>query len=87
MAADSGLFPPLICVGGADKTAVVFQKDTEQIVATLKGHTKKVTGVVYHPKEVSQQGIVMTWLILFSLGHCDYFITRYDHEGLGGGVF
>ena len=41
-------------VGGADKTAVVFQKDTEQIVATLKGHTKKVTGAVYHPREVSQ---------------------------------
>lgn len=40
--------------GGADKNAVVFQKDTEQIVATLKGHTKKVTGTVYHPKEVSE---------------------------------
>ena len=39
-------------VGGADKNAVVFHKESEQIVATLKGHTKKVTSVVYHPKEV-----------------------------------
>ena len=39
-------------VGGADKNAVVFHKESEQIVATLKGHTKKVTSVIYHPKEV-----------------------------------
>lgn len=43
----------LHCTGGADKTAVVFQKGTEQIVAVLKGHSKKVTGVIYHPREVS----------------------------------
>ena len=41
-----------IPAGGADKNAVVFQKDTEQVLAILKGHTKKVTAVVYHPKEV-----------------------------------
>ncbi len=40
--------------GGADKTAVVFHKDSEQIIATLRGHTKKVTGVVYHPREVGR---------------------------------
>ncbi len=44
----------LFALGGADKNAVVFQKDTEQIIATLKGHSKKVTGAVYHPKEVSE---------------------------------
>lgn len=38
--------------GGADKNAVVFEKDSEQVVATLRGHTKKVTVVVYHNKEV-----------------------------------
>ena len=38
--------------GGADKNAVVFHKDSGQIIATLKGHSKKVTGVVYHPREV-----------------------------------
>ncbi len=49
----SGFNDHLKYIGGADKNAVVFQKDTEQIVATLRGHTKKVTGVVYHPREVS----------------------------------
>ena len=38
--------------GGADKTAVVFEHTTEQVVATLRGHTKKVTSVVHHNKEV-----------------------------------
>lgn len=31
-----------ILTGGADKNATVFNKDTEQIVSILKGHTKKV---------------------------------------------
>ena len=58
--------------GGADKNAVVFQKDTEQIIATLKGHTKKVTGTVYHPREVSMGGfppppppVTRFWLVIF----------------------
>lgn len=42
--------PPL---GGADKNVVVFDKNEEQIVATLKGHTKKVTSVIYHPSQVT----------------------------------
>ncbi|XP_074109507.1 pre-mRNA processing factor 19 [Cotesia typhae] len=45
-----------ILTGGADKNATVFNKDTEQVVAILKGHTKKVTKVVYHPEE----DVVMT---------------------------
>ncbi len=38
--------------GGNDKTAVVFNNQTEQIVSILKGHTKKVTQAIYHPDEV-----------------------------------
>jgi len=38
-----------ILTGGSDKTAAVFNKDDEQVVAILKGHTKKVSRVVYHP--------------------------------------
>lgn len=34
-----------ILTGGADKNATVFNKDTEQVVAILKGHTKKVTKI------------------------------------------
>jgi len=40
-----------ILTGGADKNAVVFNKDLEQVVAVLKGHSKKVNRVVYHPTE------------------------------------
>jgi len=37
-----------IVTGGADKNATVFDKEAEQVVAVLKGHTKKVNRVVYH---------------------------------------
>ncbi|CAH1802393.1 unnamed protein product [Owenia fusiformis] len=40
-----------IVTGGNDKNAVVFNKDTEQVIAILKGHTRKVTNVIYHPNE------------------------------------
>lgn len=37
--------------GGADRNIVVFDKEAEKIVCTLKGHTKKVTSVIAHPAE------------------------------------
>lgn len=43
----------LLFSGGNDKNAVVFNKDTEQVMAILKGHSKKVTSVIYHPEDVS----------------------------------
>lgn len=42
----------LLCFpGGADKNVIVFDKSSEQILATLKGHSKKVTSVVFHPSQ------------------------------------
>lgn len=38
-----------IATGGNDKVVTVFNKDSEQIVCQLKGHSKKVTSVIYHP--------------------------------------
>ncbi|XP_077106919.1 pre-mRNA-processing factor 19 [Ranitomeya variabilis] len=37
--------------GGADKSVVVFDASSQQILATLKGHTKKVTNVLFHPSQ------------------------------------
>ncbi|XP_045411584.1 pre-mRNA-processing factor 19-like, partial [Lemur catta] len=40
-----------ILTGGADKNVVVFDKSSQQILDTLKGHTKKVTSVVFHSSQ------------------------------------
>ncbi len=45
----------MLSPGGADKNVVVFDRREEQIVATLKGHTKKVTSVIYHPGQVGHR--------------------------------
>lgn len=44
--------PCFVFPGGADKNVIVFDKSSEQILATLKGHSKKVTSVVFHPSQV-----------------------------------
>jgi len=43
--------PELTVTGGVDQTAVVFSRKTGKKMATLTGHTKKVTAVVFHPTE------------------------------------
>lgn len=40
-----------LLTGGNDKNATIFDKDAEQILASLKGHTKKVSCVIYHPNQ------------------------------------
>lgn len=40
-----------ILTGGNDKNATVFDKNNDKVVTILKGHTKKVTKVIYHPDE------------------------------------
>lgn len=52
--------------GGNDKNAVVFNKDTEQVIAILQGHSKKVTSVVFHTDEdlvftASQDQTIRVW--------------------------
>ncbi|XP_022665300.1 pre-mRNA-processing factor 19-like [Varroa jacobsoni] len=38
-----------LVTGGNDKHAVVYNKDSQQIVTVLKGHQKKVTHTIFHP--------------------------------------
>lgn len=40
-----------LLTGGNDKNAIIFDKNSEQIVGSLKGHTKKVSCVIYHPNQ------------------------------------
>ena len=38
-----------VTTGGNDKVVTVFDKGSEQIICQLKGHSKKVSSVIYHP--------------------------------------
>lgn len=70
--------------GGSDKNVVVFDKNEEQIVATFKGHTKKVTSVIYHPSQVCFQDKKfcrvqpqLRW-VFCSNTYCFYFFSRWS---------
>ncbi|GAB9473883.1 Ferric reduction oxidase 8 [Globisporangium polare] len=41
--------PTRVATGGVDKHAKVFDTKTQQIVATLSGHSKKVSHTAFHP--------------------------------------
>uniref|UniRef100_A0A6Q2ZJY3 Pre-mRNA-processing factor 19 n=1 Tax=Esox lucius TaxID=8010 RepID=A0A6Q2ZJY3_ESOLU len=71
-----------VLTGGADKNVVVFDKSEEQIVATLKGHTKKVTSVIYHPSQsvvfsASPDCTIRVWSV--TAGNCVQVVRA--HEG------
>lgn len=61
--------------GGADKNVVVFDKNEEQIVATLKGHTKKVTSVIYHPSQVTFRVSLIPLFLHVYLAQCLNHLT------------
>lgn len=42
---------PQVLTGGVDKTAIVFDRETQAQVATLSGHTKRVTDACFHPSK------------------------------------
>ncbi|KAI9982096.1 hypothetical protein PInf_007984 [Phytophthora infestans] len=41
--------PTLVATGGVDKHAKIFDTEKQQLVATLTGHTKKLSHVEFHP--------------------------------------
>ncbi|XP_030831190.1 pre-mRNA-processing factor 19-like [Strongylocentrotus purpuratus] len=70
-----------VLTGGADRNAVVFNKDTEQVTAILKGHTKKVNNVIYHPTEdvvftSSPDATIRIWLT--QNGSCSQVVRAHD---------
>ena len=67
-----------ILTGGNDRCATVFNKETEQVVAILKGHTKKVTKALYHPEKVilkPMEGVMTTITILCISGSGYYSLA------------
>lgn len=70
-----------VLTGGADKSVVVFDKNEEQIVATLKGHTKKVTSVIYHPSQsvvfsASPDTTIRVWSV--TGGNCVQVVRAHE---------
>ncbi|CAB3980346.1 Pre-mRNA-processing factor 19 [Paramuricea clavata] len=70
-----------VLTGGLDKNAVVFHRETEQVVATLKGHSKKVTSVVYHPTEdvaftASPDSTIRVWSV--GTASCTEIVKAHD---------
>ncbi|MFH4980090.1 hypothetical protein AB6A40_006799 [Gnathostoma spinigerum] len=56
----------MVLTGGADRTVVLFNIDSETVKATFKGHQKKISAVILHPTEEiclssSHDGQVRVW--------------------------
>lgn len=41
----------LLCTAGQDKNVLIYDKDEDKTIATLKGHTKAVHKVLWHPSD------------------------------------
>lgn len=77
----------MMVTGGNDKSVVVFNKETEQVVMSFKGHQKKVTSVIYHPTEdtvisCSPDATIKIWSVGSQL--CQH--TLKPHEGPISGI-
>lgn len=75
-----------VITGGADKTAVVFDKATEQVISTLKGHSRKVTHAIYHPVEdvaftCSPDSTIRIWSV--QNGKCSTIIRAHKENVTG----
>uniref|UniRef100_A0A8C8FHK8 Pre-mRNA-processing factor 19 n=1 Tax=Oncorhynchus tshawytscha TaxID=74940 RepID=A0A8C8FHK8_ONCTS len=75
-----------VLTGGADRNVVVFDKKEEQIIATLKGHTKKVTSVIYHPSQsvvfsASPDSTIRVWSV--TGGNCVQVVRAHEASVTG----
>ncbi|XP_014672185.1 PREDICTED: pre-mRNA-processing factor 19-like isoform X2 [Priapulus caudatus] len=76
-----------VITGGNDKNAVVFNKETEQVVAILKGHTKKVTSVIYHPEEeIAFTASPDTTIKVWTVGSANCVQTIRAHDAAVTGI-
>jgi pre-mRNA-processing factor 19 len=79
--------PDMVASGGADNNVVLFDRKSGQAAQKMKGHSKKVLRVAFHPKQdmvfsASADKTVKVWTP--STGKCLY--TFKDHKGDVTGV-
>lgn len=69
----------MVLTGGADKTVVLFNSETETVQTTFKGHQKKIAAVILHPTEQ----------ISLSASHDSqvFGLTCFSHIHLYGNLF
>ncbi|OAF68865.1 hypothetical protein A3Q56_03400 [Intoshia linei] len=70
-----------VVTGGKDKNVIVFDNKEESIISNFKGHTKKITNVIYHNNEAnvvsaSLDGRIKVWDIPNS--SCNYTLKAHD---------
>lgn len=77
-----------IMTGSSDKTATLFDTAAGKVVGKMKGHKKKVTGVILHPAEGADTGItcsadktVKIWQP--STGECRHTISTHTDAVTG----
>ena len=71
-----------IVTGGNDKIATVFNRESEQIVCQLKGHSKKVSSVIFHPnRENVITGSPDSQIRVWNLGSAQTSHLIRAHEG------
>ncbi|KAI1285981.1 Pre-mRNA-processing factor 19 [Halotydeus destructor] len=71
-----------LVTGGNDKNATVFDRSTEQVVTVLKGHSKKVSSVIYHPnKENIITASPDSYIRLWNVGEGQTVRVIRAHEG------
>lgn len=75
----------MIVTGGADNNVVVYNRTTEKIVDTLKGHSKKITDVKFHPQgklvfSTSQDATSIIWNLDQKTGKYAVEHTLKDHS-------
>jgi len=78
----------LVLSGGADSTAVIYNRATKKVSATLTGHSKKVSAVQFHPTEdivltCSYDKTAKVWKPTDKGYHAEHTFTAHTGEVTG----
>lgn len=75
-----------LLTGGADKEALLLSRENGRVIGKMKGHSKKVTSVAYHPSQTSDifftasaDKSIKVRLILFLYNDCNSNDLVFDN--------